>query len=862
MPSDVLDFLRAIHEDASGKVEIRLLGDTKLNHGLRPIQRYFHADDLADKLPRIKAHAEAYGYAVFFGVLPRLTEGGTAADVGPARVLWCDLDYKDVPEPDAWRRIDAFPVPPSIIVSSGHGLHLYWRLQEPEAPHILASICRRIAYALGGDRCYDPARILRLPGSRNLKGCWAADGYLFDADTAPVTEIRRYEPSRCVQPFDFDDLPEAPAEQDAKRASVKREAKQIGATLPEVVAEALARSPRLTALWHSQGKDRGDTSGSGYDLSFACSLVCMGIRDSDTLDAAVSARPRVAGSKPASVRSIRRTVDRALAIVPEAPMPDRGEEPPPPDDPFDYAPAEDQPSDRRPIVVVNRERLAMLEATWGAVLAGNTPPRLFQRAGALAVLRFAPDAATEIKAASVPDITGIAIRSARFVTERTTQSGEVQRSPADPAPLAMADMVANPDPGLPVIDAIVRSPVIDRRGQLVAAPGYDARSGLYYDPPEGFTLPEVPTDAESVILARRVILDDWLGEFPFASESDKAHALGLLVLPFVRRMIAGPTPLHLIEASERGTGKSLLAEVLCAPALGRFPDGAPLADNDDEVRKKITATLMARPQVVLFDNLDGRVDSPALCIALTASRWEDRILGMSGNASLPIDCAWIATGNNAELSTDIARRTVRMRLDRGMERPWEFKPTRANLRPWTMEHRAELTAAALCICASWVEAGKKPGTATLGSFEAWAAVVGGIVEHAGLTGFLANIREQYEQADPVHNEWRGLVLEWWHSHGTAPISASTLAAMADQHEMLNSVLATALTARSRASRVGRGLARQKGRIFAGLRLCAKIDASNNGTLWMLEVAEPESVPTRRGPTPVDPAPNGWNRSYD
>lgn len=859
MPAEVIDFLRALHEDANGKIEIRLLGDTKHKHGLRPIQRYFYPDDLADKLPSITAHAEANGYAVFFGVLPRINDGGTANDVGPARVLWCDLDYKDVPEPDAWARIDTFPVPPSIIVASGHGMHLYWRLQEPEEPHILASICRRIAYALGGDRCYDPARILRLPGSRNLKGCWADTGYHFDAATAPVTELRRYEPSRCVQPFDFDDLPEAPTEQDAKRQRIKREAKEIATVLPDVVAAALARSPRLTALWHSEGKDRGDASGSGYDLSFACSLVCMGIRDSDILDAAVAARPRVVGSKPAGVRSIRRTVDRALTIIPEPPPPDRGDEPPPLDDEGPIS--EPEPGDKRPRVVVNRERLAMLEATWSAILAGNTPPRLWQRAGTLATLRFAPDAATEIKTAGVADITGIALRSARFVSSRIVGE-EVRHSPADPPPLAMADMLANPDAGLPVLDAIVRCPVLDRRGHMVATPGYDRSSHLYYDPPEGFTLPDVPTDAASVTIARDVLLNDWLGEFPFATETDKAHALALLVLPFVRRMIAGPTPLHLIEASERGTGKSLLAEVLCAPALGRFPDGAPLADNDDEVRKKITATLMARPQVVLFDNLSGRVDSPALCIALTSSRWEDRILGISGNASLPIDCAWIATANNAELSTDIARRTVRSRLDRGMERPWEFKPNRPNLRPWTMEHRPLLAAAALCLCASWVEAGMKPGSASLGSFEAWAAVVGGIVEHAGQPGFLANMREQYEQADPVHLEWRQLVVEWWHEHGGAPVAATALASLADEHALLNSVLASAITTRSKASRIGRGLARQKGRIFSGLKLASRIDAANNGTLWTLEVAEPDSVPARRAVRPPSATTPGWNRSYD
>lgn len=842
MPAEVIDFLRALHEDAEGKTEIRLISDTKdREQSRRVIQKYYTIDELAAKLPEITAYSEANGYAVFFGVLPRHHDGGTAQDVSDARVLWCDLDYKDVPEPEAWKRIDAFPVPPSIIVCSGHGLHLYWRLQETEAPHYLAGICRRIAYALGGDKCYDPARILRLPGSRNLKTCWSAEGFVFDADRAPVVSIRRYEPTRCVQPFDFDDLAEVP-QPDASREKVKREARAFGVALPASVEAAMARSPRLQRLWRSEGKDRGDTSGSGYDLSFACALVNMGIRNVDELDTAVSLRPRVGDSKPAGARSVKRTVERALVVVPEQPVPTHLAEVPP----IEEAPhGESEPEvDPRGRIIVNKERLSVTTKIWGAVLAANTPPKVYQRGGEVVTVRFAPDAVSEIRPFGVADITGLAMRSARFVSEKVNNAGEMVYGHADPPKLLMADMLAYPDPGLPVLDALVRCPVLDKRGRTVSASGYDRASGLYYDPPEGFAVPYVPTDPEAVDLARRFILDDWLGEFPFATETDKAHALALFILPFVRRMIDGPTPLHLIEASERGTGKSLLAEVLCAPSLGRFPAGAPLSPNEEEVRKKLTASLVARPQVVFFDNLDGRVDSPALCIALTSPTWEDRILGVSQNVAPKVDCAWLATANNAELSTDLARRSIRCRLDRRTERPWEYRARRA-LRPWTIEHRAELAAAALCLCSSWVEAGMKPGGETLGSFEAWAAVVGGVLEHAGQTGFLSNVREMYDLADPLQLEWRQLVVEWWHAHGEVAVTATQLAALSDEHALLSSVLAMAVTARAKATRIGRGLQRQRGRIFSGLRVTSKPDPVANTTTWVLEVAEVQAVPVRR-----------------
>ena len=850
--AEVIDFLGALHEDSAGKVEIRLISDTKdREQSRRVIQRYYNRDELPGKLPSITEFAEANGYAVFFGVLPRANDGGTAQDVAAARVLWCDLDYKDVPEPEAWRRIDAFPVPPAIVVSSGRGLHLYWRLQEPESPPYLAGICRRIAFALGGDRCYDPARILRLPGSRNLKACWTADGYRFDAARAPLVSIRRYEPTRCVQPWDFDDLADPPAPA-SERVTVERASRQIGAALPDEVRLLLDRVPRLAGLWRSEGKAHGDTSGSGYDLSFACALVALGVRDPDTLDTAVSLRPRVGGGKAPSPRSIRRTVERALAVVAEAPAPDMPEAPLP-----DELPELDQAPAPRARIAVNVERLQLTGAVWAAVLAANQPPRLFQRAGVLVGLRASPDAPSELRPLTIPDITGAAMRAARFVFVKVGRDGESIDVHADPPKLVIADMQALPHPDLPVVEAIVRCPVLDSRGRLVGARGYD-RSGLYYDPPDGYEVAATPTGPEAVEIARDFLLAEWLGEFPFASATDRAHALALLLLPFVRRMIDGPTPLHIIEASERGTGKSLLAEVLCAPALGQFPAGSPLSPSEEEVRKRLLSALLARPAVVFFDNLDGRVDSPALCTALTSPRFEDRVLGVSANAAPVVDCAWVATANNLDLSTDLARRSIRCRLDRGTERPWEYRAKR-ELRPWTMEHRPLITAAALTLCTAWVEAGARPGAATLGSFEAWAKVIGGILEHAGVPGFLANVREVYDQADPVQLEWRQLVVEWWHAFGVERVGATKLVGLADDHELLASVLASAVTGRAKATRVGRGLQRQRGRIFAGLRVVGAFDATANGSLWSLEVVEADSVPTRRSTAPCGaPAPS-WPR---
>jgi hypothetical protein len=64
---------------------------------------------------------------------------------------------------------------PSIIVNSGHGIHAYWRLLDPvsvtaleDRSHFEATV-KGFASALGGDTTHDCTRLLRLPGTWNVK---------------------------------------------------------------------------------------------------------------------------------------------------------------------------------------------------------------------------------------------------------------------------------------------------------------------------------------------------------------------------------------------------------------------------------------------------------------------------------------------------------------------------------------------------------------------------------------------------------------------------------------------------------------------------------------------------------------------
>jgi hypothetical protein len=295
---------------------------------------------------------------------------------------------------------------------------------------------------------------------------------------------------------------------------------------------------------------------------------------------------------------------------------------------------------------------------------------------------------------------------------------------------------------LPVLTRIVEVPVLGQDGSIHDRPGYGEKHRVFYEPAVGLTVPPVTRRRPSrpdVSRAVDLLLTELLGDFPFVGDAERAHALCLVLQPFVRDLISGPTPLYLIEAPTPGTGKGKLAHLACWATTGAALPPMTEGRDEDEWRKRITAVLRKSPVAVLIDNLRSPLNSAALSSALTAEWWEDRDLGHSRVITLPNRATWIATGNNPALSGEIARRTVRIRLDANMEHPEDRDKFRhANVDRWAAEHRGELVWAALTLARAWVTAGRPSGDETLGSFETWANVLGGILRVAEVPGFLTN----------------------------------------------------------------------------------------------------------------------------
>jgi putative DNA primase/helicase len=380
------------------------------------------------------------------------------------------------------------------------------------------------------------------------------------------------------------------------------------------------------------------------------------------------------------------------------------------------------------------------------------------------------------------------------------------------------DMLAYREPPLPVLRRITKTPVFTPDGKLHTTPGYHESACIYYAPTDGFNMPEVsesPTFDE--VKKAKECVDDIICDFPFVSSADRAHAVALLLLPFVRDLIDGPTPIHLIESPSPGSGKSLLADALLRPAVGNSISVLTHTSDDDEMRKRITSLLREGRSVVMLDNLTRMLDSGVLAGAITGDRWSDRILGVSAMLNLPVRCVWIVTGNNPSMSMEIARRAVRVRLDAGIEKGWLREGFRhENLRAWVKEHRGAIIWAALTLISHWIASGKpEPQDRFIGSFESWSGVMGGILKAAGYDGFLENLDEFYEAADAEADGLRAFVKAWWEQFGSDTVTAAQLFSLAAEIGLCD---ADGGAERAQKISFGKQLTRLRDRIFDGYRI--------------------------------------------
>lgn len=504
------------------------------------------------------------------------------------------------------------------------------------------------------------------------------------------------------------------------------------------------------------------------------------------------------------------------------------------------------PQGQGPLPVINisnRQFRDLVADAWRAVLAvNNSSPEIFLRSGVLVLLNLKE----QVPCLDLVDKTnmyGAMTRSANWVI--SNPQGTVAVNPTEKI---SADMVGCDHPEkdrLPKIEFITTSPIFTSTGELVSKPGYSEAAKAYFKRTPDLdvidNIPKKPTQ-KHIEAAKRLLVDELFTDFPFVGAADLAHLFAAVFLPFIRQVVDGPTPLHVIEAPTPGTGKSKLCNLVSIVFTGNPCEACTLPGDDDNIRKTITSQLMKAKPIVLFDNVppNKRLDSPAIASLLTTVTWEDRLLGTNKAPVLKNNVTWLLTANNPQFSMEIARRCIRIRLDAKIDQPWRRKGFKHEyVESWALENRGQLVKAILTLIQAWVAEGQPMAAKRLGTYEKWSSVIGGILEVIGVEGFLGNLEEMYEASDTEGNEWRLFVTKWFEKHGTHLVKVSELVAVCDQWDILNSTVGDG-NSRIRNNRLQAALRTVRDRVIGNHKI-EEVKNNQMGSFRLVEVNRVEDL---------------------
>lgn len=293
---------------------------------------------------------KAHGLDVYVGVgLSRADRGPTqrcvSDDVAGISGFWADFDLKSEAHAKALpatiaEAISIIPecMPPTVVIATGNGAHAWWLFKEPyvfddgedrkDTARLVSrwqTLLRLRASQRGWafDRLSDLARVLRIPGTANLK-----DPNNPKAVTLHSATDRRYNLSDFQNYLDDAAVPDPEAEEKATREWAEQFADKslvinIDARIPQEMLDGwLAKDLRFKNTWLRQRHDLKDQSQSGYDMALAAFGAQASLTEQQIVDLIVHHRSLYARSQRTRLDYFQRTIAKAFrpSLGPDAPM--------------------------------------------------------------------------------------------------------------------------------------------------------------------------------------------------------------------------------------------------------------------------------------------------------------------------------------------------------------------------------------------------------------------------------------------------------------------------------------------------------------------------------------------------------------
>lgn len=504
--------------------------------------------------------------------------------------------------------------------------------------------------------------------------------------------------------------------------------------------------------------------------------------------------------------------------------------------------------DPRPVITVRNEMNLVVDEAQAALLA-DPESGIFSRSGLLVrVVRNAgPRLPGVTRPLGSPVIVPIEVAYLRERLDRAARwVRETDSKPALPPAWVAEALAARLEWPFPPLEGVVETPTLRPDGSVLSEAGYDAATGLLFEPAEATFPPVLDSPSRGDAREALAALETPFRDFPFVDATDRAAVVADVLTVLGRPAIPGPVPARANRAPVPGAGKTLLADAVSMICTGRAAPRMTDPGDDGETRKRLLALALEGSSIVLIDNVEDEIGSASLAAALTGTELKDRLLGGNRMVTVPLRALWIITGNNLRLKGDLGRRVVPCDLDPRMEHPEDR--TRfgiADLLAHLRTERPRYVHAALTVLRGYVVAGRPPhAKPAKGSFESWDRLVRGALIWAGSADPLGGTERIRREGDAELEALRAALGAWREKFREESKSAAEVFNNAGGEFLTTlSQLAKCDPVRLSPNKLGYALRKAKGRVVAGRRFESAGLDRNGLALWRVVTVEGPRKPS-------------------
>jgi hypothetical protein len=310
-------------------------------------------------------------------------------------------------------------------------------------------------------------------------------------------------------------------------------------------------------------------------------------------------------------------------------------------------------------------------------------------------------------------------------------------------------------------DIILNHPVFDKDYQWLGAGYHEIQKilicGQSCEPaavmPVDVEGPSQAMSVEEVLERLPSTIRAWVRGFNWADAVDLVNYIGsAMMIPLMPMLVDDGHPGVIFWGNKPGIGKSLAAQCLAILKDGRkaaptSPDGGAR-----EIENQILSELSDGRTVLFLDNQKGNLNVSTLEANMTASELAFRAFHVQRKVRRPNVVLWLITTNDGMPSDDFLSRCVHVRLHyEGVAEKKSFAWTERELYEYVEVNRLSILGELGGMIQAWLDAGSPSGGA-ISRFRVFGTVVGGVLSHWGLAGFLSNTRDEFQENSEKHQQ--------------------------------------------------------------------------------------------------------------